>query len=343
MIWFITAIVLTIGISFCCSMLEAMILSTNVIEIEALKAKSPRHGETLEKLKNSDETISAILSLNTIANTLGSVIVGGLAAHLFNSTVVGVVSVLLTICILIFSEVIPKNIGVIHRVKLQPVMVYPLLTLCRVLRPVTYFCNLVLRLFIKKPAPSRTSDDEIILLAERGAQQGAITHHESDIIANTLSLDEVRVGEIMTPRTVVAMLPRDATVGEVFKTRSNIPFGRMPVYDKNIDDIVGIIRRRDLLKAKAADQDSELVGRLMQEAHFVPETVTASSALQTILKVHQQLLVVVDEFGSTAGVVTMEDIMEHILGHEIFEKDDVAVDMRELARRKVKKAEGMKN
>jgi CBS domain containing-hemolysin-like protein len=343
MFWFITAIVLTLGLSFFCSLLEAMILSTTVIEIESLKSTHPRAGAVIEKLKTGiDETISAILTLNTTANTLGSVIIGSIAAHLFNSASVGIISVLLTITILIFSEVIPKNIGVAHRVKLQPKMAWPLLTLCRALRPVTYLCNRIVRLFVKNPAPATTSGDEIILLAERGAQQGAITHHESDIIANALSLDDVRVSEIMTPRTVVTMLRRDATVGEVFKAHPNIPFGRMPVYAKNIDDITGIIRRRDLLKAKANDQDSELIGRLMQEAHFIPETVTAAAALQVILKVHQQLLVAVDEFGATAGVVTMEDIMEHILGREIFEKDDIAVDMRELARSKKQKAEKLK-
>lgn len=338
MLWFITAIALTLGLSFFCSLLEAMILSTTVIEIESLKSAHPRAGATIEKLKGGiDETISAILTLNTTANTLGSVIIGSIAAHLFGSIAIGIISVLLTIGILIFSEIVPKNIGVAHRVKLQPKLAWPLLTLCRILRPVTYLCNFVVRIFVKNPAPVTTSDNEIILLAERGAQQGTITHHESSIIANALSLDDVRVSEIMTPRTVVTMFARNATVGEVFKTHPNIPFGRMPVYDKNIDDIVGIIRRRDLLKAKANDQDNELIGRLMQEVHFIPETVTAAAALQVILKVHQQLLVAVDEFGYTAGVVTMEDIMEHILGREIFEKDDIAVDMRELARAKMQK------
>jgi CBS domain containing-hemolysin-like protein len=126
-------------------------------------------------------------------------------------------------------------------------------------------------------------------------------------------------------------------VGEVFREFPNIPFARIPVCQKNLDDVVGLVRRRDLLKAKANDQDLETVGNLMQEISFIPETATIGNALQLTLKAHQQLLVAVDEFGSTAGVVTMEDVMEHILGREIFEKDDVAVDMRELARARLKK------
>jgi CBS domain containing-hemolysin-like protein len=209
--------------------------------------------------------------------------------------------------------------------------------MCRVLRPVTYLCNLAVRVFIKQPAEVEKSDEELILLAERGAQQGTLSKSESSIIANVLSLDDVRVSEIMTPRTVVTMLKNKATVGEVFREYPNVPFARIPVYGKNIDDVVGLVRRRDLLKAKANDQDFELIEKLMQEISFIPETVTAANALQVFLKTHQQLLIVVDEFGATAGVVTMEDVMEHLLGREIFEKDDVAVDMRELARTKLQK------
>ncbi len=202
----------------------------------------------------------------------------------------------------------------------------------RALLPITYICNLVVRLFIRGTPEVHHSDEEILLLAERGAQQGTLTKSESSIIANALSLDNVRVSTIMTPRTVVTALRRNASVSDVFREFPSLPFGRMPVYGKNIDDIVGFVRRRDLLKAKANDQDGVLVEQLMSETHFIPETVAVAQGLQLCLKVHTKMLVVVDEFGATAGVLTMEDIIEHILGREIFEKDDMAVDMRELAR-----------
>jgi CBS domain containing-hemolysin-like protein len=339
MIVFILAIVLTLGCSFFCSMLEAMILSTTVAEIESLKQTRRSRGEILEKLKaRIDETIPAILTLNTIANTLGSVIIGGIAAHLFGHAILGVVSVALTLTILIFSEVIPKNIGVAHRRRLQPLFAHPLALMCRALRPVTYLCNVIVRLVVRQPVQHAGAGQEIILLAQRGARQGTISANESSLIANALSLDDVRVDEIMTPRTVVTALPKKATIGDVFRDFPNLPFGRMPVYGKNIDDIAGIARRRDLLKAKAGDRDADLVEKHMQEAHFIPETVTAANALQVFLKTHQQMLIVVDEFGSTSGVLTMEDVIEHLLGREIFEKDDIAVDMRELARARLRKA-----
>lgn len=337
--WLVTAIVLTVGLSFVCSLFEAVVLSTTTADVQALKRRAPRRGELLETLKQGvGQTISAILTLNTIANTLGSMLVGGLAAHLLNDTELGVLTAALTIVILVFSEVLPKSLGVAYRKALQPFVVYPLWWLRRLLLPVTYLSNLVVRPFIPAKHDTHASDEEIILLAERGAQQGTLSKSESSIITNALALDDTRVGEIMTPRTVVTALRKSATIGEVFREFPNLPFGRMPVYGRNLDDIIGLARRRDLLKAKANDQDLALVESVMHEVHFIPETVTVANALQVFLKTHQQLLVVVDEFGSTAGVVTMEDVMEQLLGREIFEKDDVAVDMRELARAKQQKA-----
>jgi CBS domain containing-hemolysin-like protein len=331
--WLVITILLTLGVSFLCSMLEAIALSTTVTEVERLKKSHPRRGQRLEVIKHElDGTISAILTLNTIANTLGSMVIGGLAAKLFDELTVGILSGVLTFTVLVFSEVLPKSIGVAYRKSLQPFAVYPIWWMRRVLLPISYVCNLVVRLFIPGTPEVNRSDEEILILAERGAQQGTLTKSESSIIANALSLDNVRVTSIMTPRTVVTALRRSASVSDVFREFPSLPFGRMPVYGRNIDDIVGLVRRRDLLKAKANDQDGVLVEQLMGEIHFIPETVVVAQALQLCLKVHTKLLVVVDEFGATAGVLTMEDIIEHILGREIFEKDDLAVDMRELAR-----------
>jgi CBS domain containing-hemolysin-like protein len=338
MFWLIVAIVLTLDVSFVCSLAEALILSTTIAEIEALKQRRPRHGALLEMLKMElDDTMSAVLTINTITNTLGSMIIGGLVTQLFGHVWLGAASGVMAFTILVFSEVLPKNIGVAYRVQLQPYVVYPLWWARRALTPVLYICSSVVRIFIQPRPKAQTSEKEIILLAERGAKEGTLSRSESNIIANTLSLDDVRVSEIMTPRTVVTTLQKNATVGGVFREFPNIPFARIPVCQKNLDDIVGLVRRRDLLKAKANDQDLATVGDLMQEISLIPETATVGNALQLFLKTHQHLLVAVDEFGSTAGVVTMEDVMEHILGREIFEKDDVAVDMRELARAKLQK------
>lgn len=318
--------------------MEALILSTTVGEVESLKKLRPKRGLVLEQLRTGlDETISTILTLNTIANTLGSITIGGLATSLYGQAYLGVVSAVMTLLILFFAEVIPKNLGVVHRRTLQPHIVFPLMWMRNALRPVTYFCNLLVRWVITVPPEKTDSDEEIILLAERGALDGSLSKSESSIIANALSLDDVRVIEIMTPRTVITAISHTSTVGEIFDAYPNIPFARIPVYQADLDDVVGLVRRRDLLKAVANDLEQDLISAHMQEIHFIPETATAAQALQEFLKTHQQLLVAVDEFGSTAGVLTMEDVMEHLIGREIFEKDDIAVDMRELARARLKK------
>ena len=171
-------------------------------------------------------------------------------------------------------------------------------------------------------------------MAEKGAKEGKLRHAEADVISNALTLDDVAIDDIMTPRTVVFALEKNWTVAEVFKGYKNIPFARIPVYEETIDQVIGMVRRRDLLQAMAGDGQDTKVSELMLPALFVPETANGADTLQRLLSKQQQLAIVVDEFGSVTGVVTMEDIIEHILGREIFEKDDVAVNMRELARAK---------
>ncbi len=339
MLWLTVAIVLTLAISFICSLFEALVLSTTVAEVESLKKTSPRRGQLLETLKSEIEvTISAILTLNTIINAIGSVVIGAIGAHLFGEKILAVITAIFGAFLLIGAEVLPKNVGVVYRRTLQPYVVYPLWWLRRILRPVTWFANAIVRIFVRPRKADHGSDEEILLLAERGARFGTLTKSESNIIANALSLDDVRVSELMTPRTVVTALRRTATVADVTREYPNLPFGRMPVFGRNLDDIVGLVRRRDLLKAKANDQDAVTVETLMHEAQFIPETATAANALQLCLKSHQKLLIAVDEFGATGGVITMEDLIEHLIGGEIFESDDVAIDMRELARAKTRRA-----
>ncbi|GHC04445.1 CNNM domain-containing protein [Cerasicoccus arenae] len=336
---FAIAVVFTLTVSAFCSLLEAMILSTTTAEIEALKQKALHRGELLERFKaDIEETSSAILSLNTVANTLGATVTGVLAVQVFSDSpsyiAKYVVPGSMTVGILILSEVIPKNLGILYRPSLQPYMVYPLHGVRMIMLPISWLCKTLVQFIAGKRYVEESGEEEIILLAEKSAKEGTLTADESLIISNALSLDDVKIGEIMTPRTVVSAFECSETIGSVFARLPNIPFARLPVYEENIDNIIGVVRRRDLLKAKAEDRDSLTIKRLVQEVIYLPDTANAAHALQQFLKHHQQLAVVVDEFGSVTGVVTMEDVMEHILGQEIFEKDDIAVDMRELARRK---------
>lgn len=329
------AITFTIGISALCSALEAMVLSTTVAEIEALKKTCPKRGALMERFKEEiQETSSAILSLNTIANTFGSITCGALASQLLGSDSFWGFGVWMTLGILFFAEIIPKNVGVLHRKALHPFLIHVLWLVRITMAPISFVCKHALRFALRKERDDNQWDEEIILLADKSAQDGTLTTSERDMILNALSLDKLHIEDILTPRTVVFALNKDLTLSEVFdKESSTLPFARIPVYDTNIDTIVGVIRRRDLLGARSS-QPEATVEAFMQPPLFIPDQATGASALEQFLKTHQQLAVVVDEFGSTMGVVTMEDLFEHLLGKEIFEKDDLAVDMRELARRK---------
>jgi CBS domain containing-hemolysin-like protein len=336
----IVAVALTIGVSALCSTLEAMILSITPAEIEALKKKSSRKGKMLERYREEiEETTSSILSLNTIANTLGATLVGGLAEKAFGD---GGDSVLIfaggmTLGILFFAEIIPKNIAIADacRVGLQANLVYPLSVVRFVMAPISKICKATVKAVVPQNNEREIDEEEeIILLARKGAKEGSLSNNESDLVTNALRLDEVHVRDIMTPRTVVTAFEEDMTVEEVFNMYPNVPFARVPIFAETIDSVTGIVRRRDLLQAAAEDKDELVIKELAQEVVFVPENASADKALRLLLAQHSQLVVVADEFGSTVGVLAMEDIIESILGQEIFEHDDVAVDMRELARRK---------
>lgn len=334
---FILAIAFTISVSALCSVLEAMILSTTTAEIEGLKNAHPKRGEKLEKYKlGLEETSSAILSLNTIANTLGATMVGGLAVQIWpdDSNILLKTSSLMAAAILFFSEIIPKNVGVLYRPALQPILIFPLSWLCALMMPLSRVVGFIVRFTLRPISTAPDSDAEILLLAEKSAKEGTLTINERDMINNALSLDELLVNEIMTPRTVVHVINGRETIASLLAKNSDIPFARIPIYEDQSDNITGVVRRRDILGAKAAGNDHIRISQLANEALFVPDNAAASDALQTFLKNHQQLAIAVDEFGSMSGVITMEDVIEHIIGQEIFEDDDPAVDMREFARRR---------
>ena len=332
------AVAFTIGVSSLCSILEAMILSITTAEIEDFKDRSPKWGQKLSKFRDEiDETSSAILSLNTIANTLGATLVGGLAEKSFGN---GENTLLLFACgmtlgILFFAEILPKNFTVSYRTEMLPYLVPPLVMVRFCMSPFSKICKFTMRAMVpEKEKSSEEDENEIILLAQKGAKEGTLTSEESDLVTNALKLDGIKVSEIMTPRTVMLALDELLSVEDTFKQHPNIPFARIPIYSDNIDHITGIVRRRDLLNSMVAGNSNTSLLDHAKDALFIPENASADKALRLLLSEHCQLSVVVDEFGSVTGVLALEDIVESILGQEIFEHDDLAVDMRELAKRK---------
>lgn len=334
----VLAISLTIGVSAMCSTLEAMILSVTTAEIESLKLSSPRKGAMLSKFRHElEETSSAILSLNTIANTLGATLVGGIAEKSLggggNNLLVFAIG--MTIGILLFSEILPKNLAVSYRSDFLDKLVYPLWMVRVLMAPCSKVCKATVQAVVPlKEKKDESDEEEIILLAQKGAKDGTISREEKDWVTNALALDNVKVREIMTPRTVMFALDQAFTVEQTFKKNPNIPFARIPIFKESIDHVIGIIRRRDLHNSLVEENQNLKLSEIAMDPTFIPENVSADKALRLLLNEHIQLCIVVDEFGSVVGVLAMEDIIETILGQEIFEHDDVAVNMRELAKRK---------
>ena len=343
MVYLMITVALTLLISSICSMLEAVVLGTSQLEIESLKKISKNRGAILENMiAEIDKTTSAILTANTIANTFGATLAGTQFARLFGASAAAAqyaFPAAMTVSILVLSEILPKNIGIRYRTSLQKYIVYPLYWLCIVMTPLAGVASWIIGRIIPKRAAQKQSDDEIILLAEKGQRDGLITVQERDLIANSLSLADITIAEIMTPRTVVYAIDGSLTADEAFKMDGGLKFSRMPVYDDSIDNILGVVRRRDILTAVAEDRGGVKVSALASAPMFVPENGSALAVLRQFIKRHQQMGIVVDEFSSLTGVVSLEDIFEHLLGSEIFDNDDIAVDMRELARtkRKLKK------
>lgn len=332
MFTFLLAVFFTLSISALCSILEAMVLSTTTIDLETLKKNNLKTGQLIESVKiNVEVTISSILTINTVANTLGAILVGGIAIKVFGEFWLGAVSALMTLSILLFSEILPKNLGVVYRLSLFPILIYALLFIIKVATPLTKFSSVFIRFFVRTPPPTDRSQQEIALIAERGQREGSVSRGELHLIQSTLTLKNTRVSGIMTPRNVVTLLSADETAGEVLKRFGEIPFARMPVESSTSEDIVGVARRRDILHCIAHGKCDQPVSEIMQSPTFVPEVGVISKTLESLLEMHQQLGVVIDEFGSFSGVVTLEDIFEHLIGRKFFESDDRAADMRMLA------------
>ncbi len=316
-------------------------MSTTTAEIESLKQRHPHMGSLLQGFKDRiEQSSTSILTLNTIANTAGMSLVGAITVAVYpdDAKILGWVTVGMVAGVLILSEIIPKNIGLVYRRPLQIYLIYPLLGVNLLMKPFAWMASRLLRNMVVQQQPTaEDQEEEIRLLTERSAQAGMLSNSERDLITNALGLDDVSVAEIMTPRTVTFLLGHNEKVGEVCVDLRRLPFSRIPVYGEGIDDIIGIVKRRDLVQAYNEDGDHLCMRDLMKKAIFIPETASALDALQHFLRTHKQLAVVVDEFGSTVGVVTMEDIFEELIGKEIYDESDVAVDMRELAKKRAEK------
>lgn len=338
MLKLILVVAIPVIISFLCSIIEAALYSVPISYVEQLRKEGSKSGELLQQLRsNIQAPITAVLTLNTIATTAGVAMAGAVASEVLGSgRAVVIFTAVLTVCILVLAEIVPKTLGIRHSRGLARASAGPVYWLVWVMRPLIAMISLLTRLLApssKGDTPETTVED-IQSMVSLSRQSGVIKPFEELSIRNILNLDEKHTRDIMTPRIVAFSLPADISVAEAAQHSNFQYFSRIPVYAKNPEDIVGIVTRRNIVQEIAADRDDTTLAQLTKPAHFVLEDMTLDTLLQSFLSQHDHLFVVLDEYGSMTGLVSLEDVLEEILGQEIIGETDLAPDLRQLAKEK---------
>ena len=334
MILLIVYVLIALVFSFLCSIAEAVILSVTSSHIAVLESEQRPVAGLLRQLKNNiNPPLTASRTLNTIAHPFGAAGAGAQAAVVFGNAYLGVASAVLTFLILVFSEIIPKTLGANYWRELAPATAYWLRGLVWLLWPLVKLFELMTRLFSRDEPLSAVSRSEIAAMAELGAQEGHLDDSEYHIMKNFLALRDMRVREVMTPRTVVFSVPGALTVAEFFTQHTGVRFSRIPIYGEDQEDVQGFVLLTDLLHARLGDEADQPLSHYLRPLHVVPEIASLSQCFHELFQSRSQIMSVVDEYGGIQGVITQEDIVETILGLEIVDEHDRIADMRKLARR----------
>lgn len=305
---------ISLGISFMCSILEAVLLSISHSYVAVLQERAHPAGALLARMRaNIDEPIAAILTLNTIAHTVGAAMGGAMALEVFGNRWVALFSAVLTLVILVFSEILPKTIGATFWQSLAPLTARILRWMILLMKPVLIPLSLFNRLITPRSRTRSTvSRAELEVLAEIGRREGTIDQDEWEVMTNVMNLDEVRVGQVMTPRTQIIAIPVDAPLGEAQRVMLEEGHLRLPVFEGTIDRVVGVLLARDLWRA-ATESVSDLRA-VLREPTFVPESKPVEDLIREMRRQRIKMAIVLDEFGGTAGLVTLEDLIEEIVG-----------------------------
>ncbi|MTI39266.1 CNNM domain-containing protein [Fulvivirga lutimaris] len=337
--------VLSIAFSFLCSILEAVLLSVTPRYIKDQQNKGTTTGDLLAKYKEDiDRPLSAILTLNTIAHTVGAIGVGAKAGEVFGAnffSVLGfemsyesIIAVVMTLAILILSEIIPKTIGANNWQALSPFTVNTIRILMLILSPLVWLSQLITRSLKKEKVKSVLSRSDIMQITLEGESSGVLAESESTIIKNLLALEENTVRDIMTPRSVAFMAHKDLTVEEYIALEDAKIYSRVPIYNADKDDVVGIVLKDDVFLASSEGKNKAQLFEIMRKVDSISDTTSLNSFFNLLRKSKAHLFMVKDEFGNVIGLVSMEDLFEEMLGHEIVDESDTVTDLQDHARKK---------
>ena len=336
---FIVAVSCALLVSTTCSLFEAVLLSVSAPQVEMMTETHPRQAAGMKKFKDHiEQPITAILALNTVAHTTGASVAGAYAVALFGANGLIWFSLSFTLAILLFTEILPKTIGATFAKQLAPYIIVPLQVMIVVLKPLIWMNQRMTRMVPNSHKPHQISAEELKTIASLSRKSGEIEADQEKVIANILQLGQKTVRQVMTPRTVAFSASQALTIKEAARMEGKWRMhSRVPVYDGEADNVVGIVLSQDVLMAAAVGHDSLKLSQIMRPVHFVPETAQLDRIFIDFFERYQHLFVVVDEYGSVTGVISMEDIIEEIIGREIVDESDKARNMRELARIRKKK------
>jgi CBS domain containing-hemolysin-like protein len=336
---------LSITFSFLCSILEAVLLSVTPAYIGIQQQQGSPLARDLARFKDDiDRPLAAILTLNTIAHTVGAIGVGSQASAIFGASTIQIFGIDLmslealiaggmTLAVLIFSEVIPKTLGANNWQALTPFTVIALKVMLFCLAPLVWVSQYITRHLKKdkdKPVLTRT---DFLVMAKIGTEAGVLDEDERKIIQNLLRFSKILVKDIMTPRIVVVTASDALSVREFHDKNPELPFSRIPLYRERSDNVIGYILRDELLLSLVEDNDHKTLADIRRDIIIVHKTLPIPELLNLFINKKEHLALVVDEFGGMEGIVTMEDIIETLLGLEIVDESDSAVDMQALARK----------
>ena len=328
----LTYLFLALFVSFLCSFVEAVLLSTPISYLRSKVDQGDKNALAMVQLKeNIDKPLAAILSLNTVAHTIGAAGVGAQAIIVFGQASFGIVSAILTILILVLTEIIPKTFGANYSRELVTLATIIIKGMIVIAYPLVIASAALTRLLSRKKEGLSTSREEISALASIGTQEGIFADKENKIIQNLIKLKSVKLSEIMTPRTVVVIANEEMTLQEFLKNKDFLHFSRIPVYHENRDNITGYVFREMVFEKLAEDKFDLRLKDLRRNILTFSETTSLFNAWDEMLSKKEHISLVMDEYGGMDGIATLEDIIESLLGFEIVDEKDRVEDMQQYA------------
>lgn len=334
MIWLFFLVSITF--SFLCSLWEAVLLSIPPATVEIEFQKGTFVGKTLKGFKeNIDRPLAAILTLNTLAHTVGAMGVGHEASSMYGDSLWATVGIpaLMTLGILILSEIIPKTLGANNWNRWLGFTVQSVNLVIYALLPLVWFSNLITKTMKKDKNKSVLSRSDFSAMAAIGEREGVFREGESRIIHNLMRFNTIRAKDIMTPRIVVEAVDDDTTIEDFYNTHKDLRFSRIPIYQEQIDEISGFFLRKDMLSAMLENRGKEKVKTIARPVSFVHDSMAVPDLFSALMEKREHMAIVVGEFGGMQGLVTMEDVIETLIGLEIMDELDNIEDMQALARR----------